>query len=222
MLASVASLEEATTLMPLGIDILDLKNPARGALGALDPSEVSQIVKAFPDQAISATVGDLPMMPDTIAEAVDAMARTGVDFVKIGFFDAGDWPAILNALKPVADRGVKLVAVLFGDLPLSLDRLPAFKDAGFHGLMIDTADKSRGGLLVWRDLPWLQAFVAEGQRLGCVTGLAGSLCLQDISILKPLGADYLGFRGALCVEGRTGRLDLTSAIRVHAAMAALD
>ena len=39
-------------------------------------------------------------------------------------------------------------------------------------------------------------------------GLAGSLRLDDIARLAPLQADYLGFRGALCVQQqRTAQLD---------------
>jgi uncharacterized protein (UPF0264 family) len=209
-------------LMPLAIDILDLKNPARGALGALDVEEVRRIVRAFPGQTLSATIGDLPMLPDRIYDAVDAMARTGVDFVKIGFFASGNWQAILDGLKPITHRGVKLIAVLFGDQPFSLEVIPAFKAAGFHGIMVDTAEKTGGGLLHHHGVPWLRQFVAVGHEMGCLTGLAGSLTLQDISTLKPLGADYLGFRGALCAEGRTGQLDLASALRIHAAIKALD
>lgn len=222
MLASVASLEEAITVVPLAIDILDLKNPAQGALGALERHEVRCIVDAFPAQCVSATVGDLPMAPRVIRTAVDAMAETGVDYVKIGFFDSGDWSEVLDQLKPVADRGVKLVAVLFGDQQFSLDTLSAFKAAGFQGIMVDTADKTRGGLLAHRDLDWLARFIEGGHALGFLTGLAGSLSVDDIPKLKPLGADYLGFRGALCAEGRSSALDLSSAIRVRAAMAALD
>ncbi|MEY4685709.1 MAG: hypothetical protein RLZ25_2168 [Pseudomonadota bacterium] len=218
MLASVTSLEEAFALLPLAIDILDLKNPARGALGALDLLDVRVIVEALPDQRISATVGDLPMVPEVIRAAVEAMAGLGVDYVKVGFFDSGDWQPVLDQLKPVADRGVKLVAVLFGDQSFSLSALPAFERSGFHGIMVDTAEKTGGGILAYRSLSWLQAFVGECQALGFLTGLAGSLSLEDIPKLKPLGADYLGFRGALCAESRTGALDLTCASRVRAAM----
>lgn len=209
---------EASLVVPLGVDILDLKNPAFGALGALDVLDVRRIVEAFPDQTISATIGDLPMTPDLITDKVDAMARTGVDFVKIGFFETGDWLPVLNALKPTSDRGVRLVAVLFGDQNISLDALPAFRASGFHGVMVDTADKSRGGLLDCRDPRWLSQFVTLGQSLGLLTGLAGSLTLMDIPILKALGADYLGFRGALCQRDRTSGLDLSSAMRVRDAM----
>ena len=222
MLASVASLAEAGALVPLSIEILDLKNPAKGALGALDPQDVRAIVEAFPAQRISATVGDLPMHPDIIEGAVNAMAATDVDYVKVGFFDSGDWLPVLEALKPISKQGVRLVAVLFGDQNITLDALPAFKDSGFHGVMVDTADKTHGGLLHCRDLLWLKQFVSLGQSLGFLTGLAGSLSLEDIPILKPLGADYLGFRGALCQRDRAGALDLSSAMRVRSAMSVWD
>lgn len=222
MLASVSSLAEAHVLVPLSIAILDLKNPAKGALGALDHADVRSIVEAFPDQTISATVGDLPMHPDCIRDAVEAMAGTGVDYVKVGFFDSGDWLPVLDALKPISGRGVQLVGVLFGDQEISFDLIPAFEAAGFRGVMVDTADKRRGGLLQSRDLPWLSQFVTVGQSLGLLTGLAGSLSLDDIPLLKPLGADYLGFRGALCLSDRAGALDLSSAMRVRSAMLLAD
>jgi len=129
---------------------------------------------------------------------------------------------ILEELSPLVSRGVRLVAVFFGDQPLSLSVMPAFKEAGFHGIMMDTADKTRGGLLQYRELGWLKEFVDAGQALGCLTGLAGSLSLDDIPALKSLGPDYLGFRGALCAGSRMGALDLSSAMNVHAAMTAIE
>ena len=35
---------------------------------------------------------------------------------------------------------------------------------------------------------------------GLITGLAGSLRYEDISLLLDIEPDYLGFRGALCAE----------------------
>jgi len=47
-------------------------------------------------------------------------------------------------------------------------------------------------------------------------GLAGSLCETDIDTLLPLGADYLGFRGALCAGGlRTDGIDAAALARVR-------
>lgn len=223
MLASAATENEAQVLTSLGVDILDLKDPSRGALGALQVQLVEEIVSRFPAQTISATVGDLPMDPVLIAQAVDEMAATGVKYVKVGFFaPEAEWPPVLAALEPLAMRGVAIIAVLFGDQPITLAMLSAFKRSAFHGVMIDTADKTKGSLLAQRDIQWLKAFVDTGRRLGLLTGLAGSLLLEDVPSLKALGPDYLGFRGALCLSGRTGSLDPGAVQSVRTAVLSIE
>ena len=90
MLASVNSLAEAQLVERYKVDIIDLKEPAGGALGALPTAAVKQIVSGLqPSTLISATIGDLPMQPELVTAAVAAMAATGVDYVKIGFFPGG-------------------------------------------------------------------------------------------------------------------------------------
>lgn len=210
LLASAATRQEAELLVSLSVDILDLKDPAQGALGALPCPEVHSIVKALKPQRISATVGDLPMDPAVIAPHVEAMAATAVDFIKVGFFEGGDWASVLEGLVPLTARGQALVAVLFADQSPNLGDLRPFSRAGFRGVMVDTADKSRGRLLDWLSLPALQAFVAEAKALDLLCGLSGSLRLDDVTRLGPLGADYLGFRGALCHGQRTGAIDPSS------------
>ena len=64
MLASVNSLEEALLLQGHNVDIIDLKQPAQGALGALSTAVVADIVAQLkPNAKISATIGDLAMQP---------------------------------------------------------------------------------------------------------------------------------------------------------------
>ena len=46
MLASVTSVDEALIALDAGVDMIDLKNPSTGALGALDPALVKDIVEA--------------------------------------------------------------------------------------------------------------------------------------------------------------------------------
>jgi uncharacterized protein (UPF0264 family) len=102
-LASVQSLNEAQALTACLPDILDLKNPGSGALGALPHATVSAVVKWLAGRCLSsATVGDLPMQTETIADALKAMAETGVDYVKVGLFadsffdEMSEWPGPLH------------------------------------------------------------------------------------------------------------------------------
>ncbi len=196
-LASVTSVAEAALVVEHA-DIIDLKNPAQGALGALPVDVVEDIVR-FVDgrKPVSATVGDLPMLPDRLVSAVTSMSGTGVDIVKVGFFGATHHVECARAMAEVASY-TKIVAVMFADQSPDVGFLQALADAGFYGAMLDTADKKAGGLCHWLPEASLRRFVAEAGNLGLLTGLAGSLRLPDIPQLAALGADYLGFRGALC------------------------
>lgn len=208
LLASVASEEEAGIAATCGVDIIDLKNPHAGALGALPLAVVRAVVAGRTGETpISATIGDLPMEPEIVRTSVQAMASTGVDYVKIGFFTGGNRVEVLQALKPLADEGARMIAVLFADQPLSLDWLADLATAGFVGAMLDTADKRRGALTELRDRQFLEHFVDTARRHGLLCGLAGSLRLIDVPPLRALRPDYLGFRGALCGGTRTNAVN---------------
>ncbi|MBX6320509.1 MAG: hypothetical protein IRY94_01655, partial [Rhodospirillaceae bacterium] len=113
-LASVASPAEARIVHDAGADIIDLKAPAAGALGALPAATIRAVVARLGRQAcLSATVGDLPPQPALLAAAAARTAALGVDFVKVGLFPGGDAEACLAALGAVAAGGVRIVAVLF-------------------------------------------------------------------------------------------------------------
>ncbi len=209
MLASVNSLDEAKLVRQFDVDIIDLKQPAQGALGALEVDAVKEIVAALkPSARISATVGDLPMQPDVLRQAVQEMAATGVDFVKIGFFPGGDWPGSIVALSDIIRQGHALIAVLFADTRPDITIIEALAEAGFSGVMLDTMNKQRGSLTELMAFEDLQRFVMVAKACSLLTGLAGSLKVSDIAELLPLNADYLGFRGALCRQRcRTAALD---------------
>ncbi|HEY9098357.1 MAG TPA: (5-formylfuran-3-yl)methyl phosphate synthase [Thiobacillus sp.] len=75
--------------------------------------------------------------------------------------------------------------------------------------MLDTMDKSAGGLLKHQPIEHLAEFIIQARRVNLITGLAGSLRAEDIPVLATLSPDYLGFRGALCHNHtRADTLDL--------------
>lgn len=201
-LASVASVAEAKIALEAGADIIDLKNPADGALGALPVDEVERVVR-FVDgrRPLSATIGDLPMVPQQLVSAVERVAGAGVDIIKVGFFAGEGQKDCVNAMSKLSRR-VRLVAVLFAELPVDSTMLPLLADCGFYGAMMDTANKSTGNLCTLKNPAELQAFVTAGRAAGLVTGLAGSLRARDVAGLASMDPDYLGFRGALCTGSR--------------------
>jgi len=201
LLVSVTSVDEAMLAMEYGADIIDIKNPAQGALGALPLSETKDIVRAVNgNRLISATIGDLEMQPELLMCAIEHTASTGVAIVKVGFFGLEHHSECIQAMKPLAARGVHIVAVLFADQEPDFGLLAELQEAGFYGVMLDTVKKDGGSLLDYVLLKDLQRFVKAAQQHKLKSGLAGCLRLEHVPTLQLLNPDYLGFRGALCAN----------------------
>ncbi|MEQ1951118.1 (5-formylfuran-3-yl)methyl phosphate synthase [Mesorhizobium yinganensis] len=217
MLASVTGVAEAEIAISGGADIIDLKDPKAGALGAVALDEIRRTVAAVGTRAeTSAVCGDLPMHPYTIRTCAEEIAATGAGYVKVGFFPSDEAAACGRTLALLA-RHTKLVAVLLADRAPDFDLLPVFAQSGFFAVMMDTAGKREGRLLDHMPPERIPAFIAEARRLGLKVGLAGSLEAPDIPRLLPFGPDFLGFRGALCDQSqRTAAIDAEAVAGIRA------
>jgi len=220
-LASVQSVEEAQTLASTLPDILDMKKPSQGALGALPTEIVGNIVDLVNGECqTSATIGDLAMDAAVIGPAILAMAETGVDYVKIGIFPEESLRECLNEIAP-AIKALKtpVIAVLFADKPVEPNIHKRLSESGFKGIMVDTAVKNGKHLLDHMSLVELSQFVSAAKQQNLLCGLAGALRQEDISVLSALGPDYLGFRSALCEQRqRNNGLDLQRIKEVKASV----
>jgi uncharacterized protein (UPF0264 family) len=220
LLASVNSVVEALLVLDADVNIIDLKQPALGALGALDIATVKQIVAEIDGRCpVSTTIGDLAMQPDPVFNAVKVMAETGVDYIKIGFFPGDDWHGTVKKLSALTQQNLALIAVLFADTQPDFAIMSLLKEAGFAGVMLDTMDKKKGSLTKVMSNMEIGQFVAQAKAMKLLCGLAGSLRLEDIPELMPHNADYLGFRGALC-QGydRVGQLNKQAVIQIRCAI----
>jgi uncharacterized protein (UPF0264 family) len=207
LLVSVTNVKEAYLALTHGADLIDLKDPASGALGAL-PDVVIKEVTAFVHAVsprdtqrdailVSATIGDLPMQADLIASRVSALAKTGVDIVKIGFFAAPDYAACLAALRPMTVGGKKIIAVLFAEYTYPVELLAQIKSAGFYGVMIDTAHKNGKTVLDYYTETQLYDFASLALSNDLFYGLAGSLHIQHVAKVLAFSPDFIGFRGGV-------------------------
>jgi dihydroneopterin aldolase len=209
MLASVTNATEAEMALAGGADLIDLKDPSQGAFGALPLDVIRQCVKLIARRRpVSAVAGDLPMDPAGLADAVNVMAETGVDYMKIGFRPSPALEACVEALAPLAAK-VHLVGAFFADLgPADFSALALLARHGFKAAMLDTAEKGTGRLMTHLGIADLSLFVETCRGASLMSGLAGSLETPDISRLLLLKPGFLGFRGALCQGSRrTASLD---------------
>lgn len=231
-LASVRDVGEALLAARLGADLIDLKEPRQGALGAVASADQRAILAALGRgrPPVSATIGDLPFEPDLLFSAIHRTADNGVDLVKFGVFAAG--VAAIAGLAELDRRlrrspPAKPLVVLFlaerlaGGEEAAALAVAALRVHGVAGVMLDTADKGAGSLPEVLPPAALARFVAAAHRAGGFAGLAGSLKLGQIPALAASGADILGFRGALCGGQRNEALQPAACLRVAAHMAAV-
>ena len=201
ILISVTSIAEAKIALDNGADIIDLKDPSAGALGALPLPLIQSIVSYINGQKlVSATIGDLPMQPELILERVVLLASTKVDYIKIGFFESSDFQPCLDAMQALTNTGVKLIAVLFAEHSYPENLIETIKKAGFVGIMLDTANKNGHTFLDYYSEKRRKEFAQKVLALDLSFGLAGSLTFQHIVIAKEINPTYMGFRGGVCDE----------------------
>jgi uncharacterized protein (UPF0264 family) len=201
LLVSVRDAAEALAASAAGADVIDVKEPLHGALGAASLPTVEAVVAALPPSAATSAVAGDHDDADALVAAARAVAGTGVSFTKVGLGATLAQPgAVARIGRELAGSG-RLVAVLFADEQLDPGLAPHFARAGFAGAMIDTRSKIGGRLTDLMAPAELSAFVAGCRAEGLLAGLAGSLRVEDISGLASAKPDILGFRGGLCVGG---------------------
>jgi dihydroneopterin aldolase len=201
-LASVRDAAEAQIAIGAGADIVDLKNPGTGSLGALAPKTIGACMTAVGGRVpVSATIGDLQLEGGAVRAAVLATAARGVDYVKLGLFPGADAERCVKRLAALTAR-IRLILVLFADALPQFDAIGLAVGVGASGVMLDTLGKSERSLPDLISPAGLADFTERARTRGLTVGLAGSLHASHVPKLLALGPDLLGFRGALCRGGK--------------------
>jgi len=211
-LISPISEQEALEAVAGGADIVDVKNPKEGALGASFPWVIKRIRAITPNPIeVSCTLGDLPNLPGSVALAAFGAASTGVDYIKCSLYGVRTREDAIYLLKNVVkaakevNSSIKVAAAGFADAervgsinPLYIPQITF--EAGADVAMVDTAVKDGKSLLWFLKTKQLETFVSESQNLGLNTALAGSLKKGELATICSLGADIVGLRGAACTS----------------------
>lgn len=218
-LITVKDAEEAEEALEGGCDILDIKNPSEGSLGANFPWVIDRIMKVVPESLeTSIAVGDAPNLPGTVSLAVRGAAAFNPDYIKVGLkgpANKSDAKRIVNkAVRTTEDIGedINIVAAGYADYqraetvdPLLIPEIA--QEAGANVAMVDTAVKDGKTLLDHFGLSQVEQFVNNSHRKGLKAAIAGSLDEGDIAPIEKIGTDVFGVRGAVCfTQDRTSKL----------------
>jgi uncharacterized protein (UPF0264 family) len=196
-----------------GADIIDVKNPKEGALGASFPWVIKRILEVTPKKLeVSCTLGDLPNLPGSVALAALGAASTGVNYIKVSLYGIRTQQEAVCLMKSVVraarecNPNIKVVATGFADAdrvdsinPLFIPKIAHKAEADVA--MLDTAVKDGKNLLNYLRSDQLKAFVDEAHSCVLQAALAGSLKKENLPLLCKLGVDIIGVRGAACVDG---------------------
>ena len=216
LLVSVAGEDEVHAAVAGGADIVDVKNPAEGPLGAAEPWRIRNIRDLTPpDVPVSVAIGDAPMLPGTMALAALGAACCKIQYVKVGLYgtrNALQAETLLRAVcRSVRERfpTTKIIAAGYADAKdhgaVEPHELPALTSrAQADGCMLDTIAKGHPvSLFTLLDQVQLQSFVQECRQLHLISGLAGSLHVADMPRVLALGPDIVGVRSAVCGGDRS-------------------
>jgi uncharacterized protein (UPF0264 family) len=231
-LVSVRSVVEAEAALDGGADIIDAKEPALGALGAVAPAELARIAARVPPAIpFSAALGDAASAADAAAilGALELEPRAAPTYIKIGALGIRTAAALESMLRAAVDGAARLparpvlIAVAYADadgsdapLPRAVSR--AAEAAGAGGVLLDTMHKDGRTLLDWQTSAAVEAWLAGARHAGLVTALAGSLGAAAVPLLRQLRPDIVGVRGAVCEGGREGRVSADLVRRLRAAL----
>jgi uncharacterized protein (UPF0264 family) len=228
LLVSVVDADEARVAVEAGVDIVDVKNPAEGSLGAPGPGVIGRVREVVPpERPVSVAIGDLPNLPGTAALAALGAARSGAAYLKVGLWGTSvtdEAVAVLRAVRDAVDGGAAVIAAAYADaqrvpgrpLPPG-DVVDAARRAGVGGCLLDTAIKDGRGLFDWLTPEALETLVRAGHAAGLEMALAGALRLEDLRLVRATGADIAGVRAAACRDGsRAAPLDAERIGRLRA------
>lgn len=232
MLISPINIEEVLETIKGEPDIIDIKNPIEGSLGANFPWLISQTHLKIQERnskneilgikkkiELSAAIGDFPFLPGSASLAALGAAVSGVNYVKIGMMGPKDKEMGIMMAKSVVravkdyNPEIKTVIAGYADQHLlnkSIDPMliPEITyESGADVAMIDTAIKN--GRSLFDHLPFLKImeFKEIANSNNIEIALAGSLKFADLDKLSKLDPEIIGVRSMVCenfdrVKGR--------------------
>jgi uncharacterized protein (UPF0264 family) len=221
LLVSVRDAAEARIALAGGADLIDVKEPKRGALGAADPERIQDVLAAVQGRVpVSAALGEL------FIDGVQRPPISGLSFVKWGLahaIDRPDWAGVWRRAVGELPKESTPVAVMYADWrqnrsPGPREFLTACRILDLRVLLVDTYSKSSGGLVdVWPSAG-IKPFLAAARDLGMMIVLGGSLTLESLPEALALQPDYVAVRGAACRGGREGSIDENRVRLLHSAL----
>jgi uncharacterized protein (UPF0264 family) len=210
LLVSVRSAAEAEAALAGGADLIDVKEPKRGSLGAADARTLAAVLTTVAGlRPVSAALGELR---ESFWKGPPALP--GLAYVKWGLSGfrghaAPLWQWELTcAVRRLAEvnAGCKAVAVAYADweraeAPPPDEVLALAAELRLGAFLLDTWGKDGRTLLDWLPAAEVARLCERGRAAGLPVALGGSLGPAQLAALAAARPDWFAVRGAACCNG---------------------
>ena len=222
LLVSVRDVSEARIAVRASVDIIDIKEPNKGSLGAAEAQTINEILSVVNENTcVSVALGELHDAldsPQKFESIISALSDSNsIAFAKLGLSKMSDRPRWCehwaNTLSKLPRR-IAPVAVIYADHSIAMAPAPeeivlTAARLDCRAVLIDTYDKRGGNLfdhLEIRQLKLIQQLVSQ-HKMQFV--LAGSVNLSSLDKICELQPDFVAVRGAVCSDAvRTNSISL--------------
>lgn len=214
LLVSVRSADEVEAALAGGADLIDVKEPSRGAMGIAEAEVVAAVVQKVRGKVpVSAALGEWSANALTEAHWHLELKLNYVKWGLAGYVHSPGWGEDLLDTRRQLPVGMEMVAVAYADWERAKSVPPAevvkfAKRFRFRAVLLDTWGKDAKTLLDFLKPAEIAELVESVQRNGTIAAIGGSLKPEHLKQLKDVKPDYFAVRGSVCAAGkRDGVID---------------
>lgn len=214
LLVSVRSADEVAAALEGGADLIDVKEPAKGALAPAEAEVVAAVIGAVKGKVpVSAALGE--WSPNAITEAHWHL-ELKLNYVKwglAGYAPTPGWGEDLLDTRRELPVGMEMVAVAYADWEraksVPVEEVVKFaKRFRFKAFLLDTWGKDGKTLLDFMKPAEVTEIIDSLKRVYTTVAIGGSLRPEHLKQLKGAAPDYYAVRSSVCAAGkRDGVID---------------
>lgn len=208
LLVSVRDVDEAKVAMDAGADVIDVKEPIRGSLGAADSKTIAEIIRVVRGRVpVSVALSELMELP-----SAPELLQSNPTFAKVGLAGCAslaDWRHRWELLLCGFPDTTSPVAVVYADeskakSPTASEIIEHATQLQCAAVLVDTWDKTAGPLTAHWSFDRICSFVLDVQSRGMKAVIGGGLIASSLSQIVMAKPDLIAVRGAACAGERTG------------------
>lgn len=232
LLVSVRSAREAHEAIAGGCDILDVKEPSRGALGRPDADVISKVVEvasqAGRHMPVTAALGELCDPANSLPDVAQSLHKLSLFKAGLARMRGVCWSERFTKLERQCAHVAPLIPVAYADAVRAQSPSPAevvawAMDHQLPAVLVDTYVKDGRGLWEWLTPGSIADWTADCRANGVLLGVAGALRPIDLYRLQAPLPHVVAIRGAACRSGdRDAQVDRQRVRHVKTALGSME